>query len=473
MKILNADVLIIGTGVAGLYCALNLDKNLNVLMLSKKSPEDCNTYLAQGGIAVSVNDYDYNAFFKDTMKAGMYLNNEESVKVLVRESRENILALDKLGVPFNKKMGKFEYTREGAHIKNRIVHCNDKSGQLLFETLYGHVKIQKNIQILENTAIFDIEKKNSKCLGVYCLSENEKSKDTKKENIYETIYINSKKTVLASGGIGGIFKNSTSQGCLTGDAMAIANKHGIKLYNPDYIQFHPTALYLENDQDRRRFLISESLRGEGALLFNSKGERFVEELLPRNTVTSEILKELEKTKSECVYLDISHASENYLKKRFPKIYSQCLSHGINIARDKIPVTPSQHYHMGGIGVDLYSRTSMDSLYAVGECSCTGVHGGNRLASNSLLEGLVFSKRAAQDINNRITSCKKNNDRVAITADENARLIDTNTGIENLLAPQFCYGVDDGKNLIHDNKNKAIEIIGTIRKDLINELVDNR
>lgn len=473
MKILNTDVLIIGTGVAGLYCALNLDKNLNVLMLSKKSPEECNTYLAQGGIAVSVNEYDYDAFFKDTMKAGMYLNNEESVKVLVTESRKNILDLDKLGVPFNKKLGKFEYTKEGAHIKNRIVHCNDKSGKLVFETLYGHVKNQKNIHILENTAIFDIENKDSKCLGAYCLSENKKLTDSKKENIYETIYINSKKTVLACGGIGGIFKNSTNQSCLTGDGMAIAKKHGIELEHPDYIQFHPTALYLENDENRRRFLISESLRGEGALLFNSKGERFVEELLPRNTVTSAILKELKKTKSDCVYLDITHANENYLKKRFPKIYSHCLSHGINIARDKIPVTPSQHYHMGGIGVDLYSRTSIDSLYAVGECSCTGVHGGNRLASNSLLEGLVFSKRAAQDINCSITYCKKNNDGVTLTADKNAELINATTGIENFVAPQFYYRVKDGKKLIRANQNKSIEIIETIREDLINELVNSR
>jgi L-aspartate oxidase len=235
--------------------------------------------------------------------------------------------------------------------------------------------------------------------------------------------------------------------------MSIAKKHGIKLETPDYIQFHPTALYLEKREDKRRFLISESLRGEGALLFNSRGERFVEELLPRNTVTKAILEELEKTNSDCVYLDITHTGEEYLIRRFPKIYSECLRHGINIARDRIPVTPSQHYHMGGIDVDLHSKTSMDSLYAVGECSCTGVHGGNRLASNSLLEGLVFSKRAAKDIN--------------------AVIIGEITGDENLIKPLLHYSVDEGKNLIRGNRNKAIEIIGTIRKDLINELVNSR
>jgi L-aspartate oxidase len=437
MKILNADVLIIGTGVAGLYCALNLDKNLDVVMLSKKSPEECNTYLAQGGIAVRVNEYDYDAFFMDTMKAGMYLNNKESVKVLVNESRESILDLDRLGVPFNKNLEEFEYTKEGAHVKNRIVHCNDKSGKLVFETLYEHVKSLENIRIVENTTMFDIENRDGKCLGVYCLSEK------------ETIYIGSKATVLASGGIGGIFKNSTNQSCLTGDAMAIAKNHGIKLDTPGYIQYHPTALYLEKREDKRRFLISESLRGEGALFFNSRGERFVKELLPRNTVTSAILEELEKTNSDCVYLDITHTGEEYLKRRFPKIYSECLKHGINIATDKIPVTPSQHYHMGGIGVDLHSRTSMDYLYAVGECSCTGVHGGNRLASNSLLEGLVFSKRAAEDIN-------------AVIGENN-----------KIFEPLLRYSVNEGKNLVTNNRNKAIEIIGNMRKDLKNELVDSR
>ena len=462
MKILNADVLIIGTGVAGLYCALNLDRNLKVVMLSKKSPEDCNTYLAQGGIAVKLNKYDYDAFFNDTMKAGMYLNNEESVKVLVDESRDNIQALDRLGVPFNKKMGEFEYTREGAHVKNRIVHCNDKSGKMVFETLYDHVKNLDNVSILDNTTMFDIEEKDGRCLGAYCLSGD------------KTVYIASKMTVLASGGIGGIFKNSTNQSCLTGDGMAIAVKHGVELATPGYIQFHPTALYLENRKDKRRFLISESLRGEGALLYNCRGERFVDELLPRNTVTKAILEELEKTGSECVYLDITHAGEEFLKGRFPKIYSECLKHGINIATDKIPVTPSQHYHMGGIGVDLNSRTSMGYLYAVGECACTGVHGGNRLASNSLLEGLVFSKRAADDIN----SIENAHDEIAISIEEtpendnwNSYSFDINR--KRFMEPLFCFTVDEGKSLVRDNRKRAIEIIGNLREDLKNELADSR
>lgn len=462
MKIFNADVLIIGTGVAGLYCALNLDRNLKVVMLSKKSPKDCNTYLAQGGIAVKVNKNDYNSFFNDTMKAGMYLNNEESVKVLIDESRNSILDLDRLGVPFNKKMGEFEYTREGAHEKNRIVHCNDKSGKMVFETLYDHVKKLGNVEILENTAMFDIEVKNGKCLGAYCLSEN------------ESLYIGSKMTVLASGGIGGIFRNSTNQCCLTGDGMSVAVKHGVKLATPDYIQFHPTALYLEKREDSRRFLISESLRGEGALLYNSKGERFVHELLPRNTVTKAILEELEKTNSKCVYLDIRHAGEKFLKERFPKIYSECLKHGINIARDKIPVTPSQHYHMGGIGVDLNSRTSMAYLYAVGECSCTGVHGGNRLASNSLLEGLVFSKRAAEDIN----SIENPHDEIAISTEETPRNTKRNTHYSDedriiFRKPRYCYTIEKSKVLANNNRKKAIEIIGDLRKDLKNELANSR
>ena len=467
MKILNADVLIIGTGIAGLYCALNMDKDLHVVMLSKEVPENCNTYLAQGGIAVSLNENDYDSFFEDTMKAGMHLNREESVKLLVHESRDRILDLDRLGVPFNKIDGKFEYTREGAHVKNRIVHCNDKSGKMVFQTLYEHVKNLKNVVILENTTMFNLETRENSCLGAYCLSEK------------GTLYIKSDATVLASGGIGGIFKNSTNQTCLTGDGMAVAFQQGVKLTTPDYIQFHPTALYLEERDEKRRFLISESLRGEGGLLYNSRGERFVEELLPRNTVTKAIFEELKKTDSQCVYLDITHEDEDFLKRRFPKIHSECLRFGINIARDRIPVTPSQHYHMGGIGVDLDSRTSMESLYAVGECSCTGVHGGNRLASNSLLEGLVFSKRAAEDINSVLSNNGNRHlyghDEIAMSFNESS--MDTRwqeaSSCSGLLEPAICYTIEEGKKLIGKNKAQTMKIITNTRKDLINELVDNR
>ncbi|SHI81363.1 L-aspartate oxidase [Dethiosulfatibacter aminovorans DSM 17477] len=481
MKILNTDVLIIGTGVAGLYCALNLDRNLNVVMLSKQSPEECNTNLAQGGIAVRYDENDYEDFFNDTMKAGMYLNNEDSVKILVDESRDSILDLDRLGVPFNKNDGEFEYTREGAHARNRIVHCNDKSGKMVFETLYDHVRKLENVQILENTAMFDIEEKDGKCLGAYCLSEK---RNPVFDKTHETIYIGSKMTVLATGGIGGIFKNSTNQSCLTGDGMAIAENHGVELATPDYIQFHPTALYLEERADKRRFLISESLRGEGALLYNCNGERFVDELLPRNTVTKAILEELEKTDSQCVYLDISHLDGSFLKGRFPKIYTECLKYGIDITSDRIPVTPSQHYHMGGIGVDLNSRTSMGCLYATGECACTGVHGGNRLASNSLLEGLVFSKRAADDINRCLETKKYKkiiegfHDEIAMSMEElpgkvnwNIHALDLNR--RRFLEPRFCFSTDEGKALVKGNRKKAMEIIGNLRKDLINELVDSR
>ena len=291
-------------------------------------------------------------------------------------------------------------------------------------------------------------------------------------------------TVLATGGIGGIFKNSTNQKCLTGDGMAVAEKHGIKLATPDYIQFHPTALYLEDRADKRRFLISESLRGEGALLYNCRGERFVDELLPRNKVTKAILEELEKTDSQCVYLDISHLDGDFLKGRFPKIYTECLKHGIDITADRIPVTPSQHYHMGGIGVNLDSRTSMACLYAAGECACTGVHGGNRLASNSLLEGLVFSKRAAADINCCLQTNKSKgmiggfHDEIAMTMEvlpenENWDMQAFDLKIKSFIEPSFCFSTDEGRALVKYNRKKAMEIIGNLRKDLINELVDSR
>lgn len=237
--------------------------------------------------------------------------------------------------------------------------------------------------------------KNNKCVGGVLIKDG------------ETIEISAKAVVLATGGIGGLFKKSTNQRELTGDGVAIAIKNGIKLKDVDYIQFHPTVLH-KGKENERRFLISESLRGEGAKLYNSKGERFVDELLPRDEVTDIIEKELKKTGDECVYLDITSLDSEYIKSRFPSIYKECLKFGIDITKDRIPVSPAQHYYMGGIAVDLNGQTSMENLYALGETACTGVHGKNRLASNSLLEGLVFARRAADLINETIKSTESGN-----------------------------------------------------------------
>lgn len=388
---LFTDVLIVGSGISGLYLTLNLRKDLNITIVSKESITDTNSFLAQGGISTALSNEDIPLFIEDTLKAGQYKNNKESVKVLAEESMKNILNLKSLGVPFDlKEDSSFEFTKEGAHSVNRIVHVKDTTGKSVQETLIHKVKALDNVTILEKTTLIDLIEKEETCIGGIFLKDNSQ------------LFIHSKVVILATGGIGGLFVNSTNQRTLTGDSISIALKHNIKLKDLEYIQIHPTALY-EKNASRRRFLISESVRGEGGLLLNYKRERFVNELLPRDVVSKAIYEEMRKTNSSHVYLDISFLNSNYLINRFPAIYENCLNKGIDITKVPIPVSPAQHYFMGGIEVDLNSRTSLKNLYAVGETSCTGVHGANRLASNSILEALVFSRRAANSINRSIDS----------------------------------------------------------------------
>lgn len=383
------DVLIVGSGVAGLYSALNLRDDLDVMVVSKDKIDCTNTSLAQGGISVArdVNDVPY--FIEDTLKAGQYKNDVQAVKVLTKESIENVDSLVALGLDVDKDdEGNWDYTKEGAHCVNRIIHTQDNTGENVEKTLVENVLNRKNIKVYEDTFLVDIIEKNNKCIGAILF------KDNKQINVF------AKSVILACGGIGGLYKNSTSQRILKGDGLAVALRHDVELKDINYIQIHPTAFYDESD-DERRFLISESVRGEGGKLYNINGERFVDELQPRDVVSQAIFKEMEKTNSPYVLLDISFLDENYLKNRFSTIYNKCLKKGTDITKEPIKVSPAQHYFMGGIKVNLDSETSMENLYAVGETACTGIHGANRLASNSLLEGLVFSKRAANLINHKI------------------------------------------------------------------------
>mgnify|MGYP004684595145 FL=1 len=382
------DVLIVGSGVAGLYSALNLRDDLDVMVVSKDKIDCTNTSLAQGGISVArdVNDVPY--FIEDTLKAGQYKNDVQAVKVLTKESIENVDSLVALGLDVDKDdEGNWDYTKEGAHCVNRIIHTQDNTGENVEKTLVENVLNRKNIKFYEDTFLVDIIEKNNKCIGAILF------KDNKQINVF------AKSVILACGGIGGLYKNSTSQRILKGDGLAVALRHDVELKDINYIQIHPTAFYDESD-DERRFLISESVRGEGGKLYNINGERFVDELQPRDVVSQAIFKEMEKTNSPYVLLDISFLDENYLKNRFSTIYNKCLEKGTDITKEPIKVSPAQHYFMGGIKVNLDSETSMENLYAVGETACTGIHGANRLASNSLLEGLVFSKRAANLINHK-------------------------------------------------------------------------
>lgn len=397
MRIQNQyEVIIVGTGAAGLYAALSLPRNRKILMITKDAIENSDSYLAQGGISVLKDDADYEAYYEDTMKAGHYENNKESVKVMIESSRNIINSLIQYGVDFDKhEDGTFAYTREGAHSTFRILRHDDVTGKEITTKLIKQVKQRSNIQVVEYTTMIDLimgtcTKDNSLNEQVPCcrgiVVENSKGEQ-------QQIYSNA--VILATGGIGGLFRNSTNFSHITGDSFAIAIKHNIELQDIHYIQIHPTALYTK--KKGRKFLISESLRGEGAVLLNSKGERFVDELLPRDVVTAAIRNQMEQEHSDHVYLDLSHLPAQMIRNRFPNIYEKCLEEGYDLTKEPIPVAPAQHYLMGGIKVDTEGASTLKNLYAVGETACNGVHGANRLASNSLLESLVFAQRAADKI----------------------------------------------------------------------------
>jgi L-aspartate oxidase len=382
-----ADVVIVGTGVAGLFSALNLPSDKRIIMITKEDEESSDSFLAQGGICVLRDENDYDSYFEDTLKAGHYENRKESVDIMIRSSREIINDLVEYGVDFEKENGEFAYTREGAHSKPRILFHEDITGKEITSKLLAQVKKLENVTIYEYTTMTDIIEENGQCAGIVA------------ENKEGTVKIYAPDTILASGGIGGRYKHSTNFPHLTGDALDISEKHGIRLDHLDYVQIHPTTLY--STKPGRRFLISESVRGEGAVLYNKNKERFVNELLPRDVVTKAIYEEMEKDETDYVWLSMEHIPKETILNHFPNIYQHCLDEGYDVLKECIPVVPAQHYFMGGIWVDSDSRTSMEHLYAVGETSCNGVHGANRLASNSLLESLVFAKRAAAKIEEKV------------------------------------------------------------------------
>ena len=381
----TCDVVIVGTGAAGLFCALSFPETIRVKMITKKSADESDSFLAQGGICMMRGEVDYPDYFEDTMKAGHYVNDEKAVELMIRSSNSIIRELLRLGVDFERdEKGRLDFTREGAHSQPRILFHEDETGKAITSVLLARAREAKNISIEEYTTMLDIVEKDNVCTGI--VAENEEK---------GLFIIEADNVVLACGGIGGLYKNSTNFPHLTGDALAIALKHGIKVEHLNYIQIHPTTLYSE--RKGRRFLISESVRGEGALLYDKNMNRFVDELLPRDVVTEAIKAQMEKDGTDHVWEDLRPIGEEQIKKHFPNIYKRCLEEGYDVLKEPIPVVPAQHYHMGGIWVDLSSKTSMDRLYAVGEVSCNGVHGKNRLASNSLLESLVFARKAADEI----------------------------------------------------------------------------
>lgn len=379
---IKTDIIIVGSGVAGLFAALCLPRDKEILIITKEDLKECDSYLAQGGVCVLKSIDDFNCYFEDTMKAGHYENDPESVRVMIESSPEIISAVVDLGVQFDTDTdGDFDYTREGAHRQNRILHHKDETGKEITATLLSIAHERENITLVPQTTMVDIIEKDNVCYGIVCEDEYGEKGTVVADDI-----------ILATGGIGGLFNNSTNFPHITGDAFAIALMHGIALKDMNYIQIHPTTLY--SKKEGRRFLISESVRGEGAILLNENGERFTDELQPRDVVTEAICEEMEKFGTDHVYITLPNMTSEEAHERFPNIFEACMEEGYDITKDKVPVTPGQHYMMGGIKTDINGRTSMEHLYAVGETACTGVHGKNRLASNSLLESLVFSKRAA-------------------------------------------------------------------------------
>ncbi|MDE6598287.1 MAG: L-aspartate oxidase [Clostridia bacterium] len=381
------DVIIVGAGVAGLNCALNIPGNKSVLLICKGTPEKSDSYLAQGGICRMQDEGDYQSYFEDTMRAGHGENNPAAVECMIRSSQGVIDSLIEIGVDFARNAdGTLAATREGGHSKNRICFHEDCTGKEITSHLMQKVSSLKNVEIIPETVMLDIISSKDECFGI--VAHEKTSGKTK------CVYADY--TVLACGGIGGVFDKSTNFRLLTGDGVAICLKRGVAVDNVNYIQIHPTTLYTDKEGGRS-FLISESVRGEGAVLLDKNFKRFTDELQPRDIVTAEIYAQMEKDNTPFVWLDMRGIDEGEVRAHFPGIVKKCAEEGYDVFRECIPVVPAQHYFMGGIRSGLEGKTTLPRLYAVGETCCNGVHGANRLASNSLLESLLFAERAAKDI----------------------------------------------------------------------------
>lgn len=389
---IETDVIVIGAGIAGLYTALNSSKTGRVLMITKKSLFDSNTRYAQGGIAAVISEEDSPEFhFQDTLVAGAGLCDEEAVDVLVHEGPEGVNELVRYGTHFDEEDGRYALTKEGAHSQRRILHANgDATGYEIVRALAQKVQGNPGIELWDDHFVLDLLTEDGVCHGALVQKPDG-----------SRVIVRGKATILCTGGTGQLYRYTTNPDVATGDGIAMAYRAGAVVRDMEFNQFHPTSLCYPGAP---RFLISEAVRGEGAVLRNINGERFMDryhpqlELAPRDIVARAILSEMEATKSTYVYIDITHETPELIKRRFPTIYEFCLTYGLDMTTDWIPVAPAAHYMMGGVRTDLHGETNIKRLFACGEASSTGVHGANRLASNSLSEALVFGKRIVDRIN---------------------------------------------------------------------------
>jgi L-aspartate oxidase len=387
----QADFLVVGAGVAGLRAAIDLAAAGSVTVLAKREVSDSNTQWAQGGIAAALSDEDeISLHLQDTLQAGDGLCNPEAAKVLVEDAPERIEELIQWGTEFDRQGTKLTFGREGAHSRNRILHAHgDSTGREILRALYAKAQSLKNISVMEFEFSTDLIVEAGRVCGIHLITETGQQEQ-----------MSASAVLLATGGLGQLYRNTTNPSVATGDGIAMAFRAGAEVSDMEFIQFHPTALYLKKAP---RFLLSEALRGEGAYLRNLEMDRFMPkyhpmaELAPRDVVARAIVHELEvsRAKDPVVYLDLTHLDADHVKARFPRIYATCLQYNIDITTELVPIRPAAHYSMGGIRSDLEGRSTLPSLYVAGEAAATGVHGANRLASNSLLEGLVFGARAGQ------------------------------------------------------------------------------
>jgi len=387
---METDILVIGSGIAGLAFAIKASKFANVVIVTKGKINESNTEKAQGGLAgVFGNNDSYKLHINDTLRAGDGLCNKKSVVLVVKNAPKQIIWLKNLGVKFDKQLSK-----EAVHSAARIVHSGDITGEMIEAALIKQIKQNNKIKCLENSLAIELIKQDKKCSGAVILKAN------------KTITISAKAVVLATGGLGRLFKNTCNPSVATGDGFALAYGVGAELQDMEFVQFHPTGLY------GTEFLISETLRGEGGHLINNTGEIYMlkyhrdGELAPRDVVSKFTVDEMKKTNADYVELDVTHLGGSYLKKRFPKIYKKCLEQGIDLTKEPIPVTPTAHYSCGGVKVNLKAETNVVDLYAIGETSCSGLHGADRLASNSLTDCLVFGDILAKNLKNKIKKIKK-------------------------------------------------------------------